>query len=168
MARDGSDCVGQSICPSQAQTLAPAAATAAAAAAAFIAWCTSMHTTLRNACRGSIIMHHAHVCKSGPRGTPPHASNSSDYPSLSCAHPPPSSSLFLVLCCFLRAEFAQGELFEILEDDQSLPEDVVQSIAKQLVRALHYLHSNRIIHRCVPAPLSSPDVRAPTAHACNG
>jgi hypothetical protein len=24
------------------------------------------------------------------------------------------------------AEFAQGELFEILEDDQSLPEDVVQ------------------------------------------
>jgi serine/threonine protein kinase len=45
------------------------------------------------------------------------------------------------------AEFAQGELFEILEDDQSLPEEVVQSIAKQLVRALHYLHSNRIIHR---------------------
>ena len=44
-------------------------------------------------------------------------------------------------------EFAQGELFEILEDDQSLPEEVVQAIAKQLVRALHYLHSNRIIHR---------------------
>jgi hypothetical protein len=32
------------------------------------------------------------------------------------------------------AEFAQGELFEVLEDDQSLPEDVVQHIAKQLVR----------------------------------
>jgi serine/threonine protein kinase len=47
-------------------------------------------------------------------------------------------------CC---TEFAQGELFEILEDDQSLPEDVVQGVAKQLVRALHYLHSNRIIHR---------------------
>ncbi len=40
-----------------------------------------------------------------------------------------------------------GELFQILEDDQSLPEDVVQHVAKQLVRALHYLHSNRIIHR---------------------
>ena len=40
-----------------------------------------------------------------------------------------------------------GELFEILEDDQSLPEAAVQSIAKQLVRALHYLHTNRIIHR---------------------
>ncbi len=40
-----------------------------------------------------------------------------------------------------------GELFEILEDDQSLPEATVQSIAKQLVRALHYLHSNRVIHR---------------------
>lgn len=40
-----------------------------------------------------------------------------------------------------------GELFQILEDDQSLPEQVVRSIARQLVRALHYLHSNRIIHR---------------------
>lgn len=42
---------------------------------------------------------------------------------------------------------AAGELFEILEDDQSLPEATVQSIAKQLVRALHYLHTNRVIHR---------------------
>lgn len=49
--------------------------------------------------------------------------------------------------CIACAEFAQGELFEILEDDQCLPEDVVQSVAKQLVRALHYLHRNRIIHR---------------------
>ena len=40
-----------------------------------------------------------------------------------------------------------GELFEVLEDDERLPEAEVQSIAKQLVRALHYLHSNRIIHR---------------------
>ncbi|KAI0488812.1 hypothetical protein KFK09_028651 [Dendrobium nobile] len=44
-------------------------------------------------------------------------------------------------------EFAQGELFEILEDDKSLPEEQVQAIAKQLVKALYYLHSNRIIHR---------------------
>ncbi|EXB29179.1 Serine/threonine-protein kinase 36 [Morus notabilis] len=44
-------------------------------------------------------------------------------------------------------EFAQGELFEVLEDDNCLPEEQVQAIAKQLVRALHYLHSNRIIHR---------------------
>ncbi|KEG10945.1 protein kinase [Trypanosoma grayi] len=44
-------------------------------------------------------------------------------------------------------EYAQGELFEILEDDKKLPEDVVQRIAKQLVQALHYLHSNRIMHR---------------------
>ncbi|KAI3698242.1 hypothetical protein L6452_31355 [Arctium lappa] len=44
-------------------------------------------------------------------------------------------------------EFAQGELFEILEDDKCLPEEEVQRITKQLVRALHYLHSNRIIHR---------------------
>lgn len=43
--------------------------------------------------------------------------------------------------------FVTGELFEILEDDQNLPEETVQSIAKQLVRALYYLHSNRVIHR---------------------
>ncbi|CAM9097090.1 unnamed protein product [Chrysoparadoxa australica] len=44
-------------------------------------------------------------------------------------------------------EFAQGELFEILQDDSRLPEAQVQHIAKQLVQALYYLHSNRIIHR---------------------
>ncbi len=44
-------------------------------------------------------------------------------------------------------EYAQGELFDILKDDLTLPEDTVQQIAKQLVQALHYLHSNRIIHR---------------------
>lgn len=44
-------------------------------------------------------------------------------------------------------EYAQGELFDILQDDKRLPEKTVQQIAKQLVKALHYLHSNRIIHR---------------------
>eukprot|EP00906_Rhabdomonas_costata_P025024 RCo035864 len=44
-------------------------------------------------------------------------------------------------------EYAQGEVFEILEDDRCLPEAEVAKIARQLVRALHYLHSNRIIHR---------------------
>lgn len=44
-------------------------------------------------------------------------------------------------------EFAQGELFQILEADRSLPEDVVRTIAQQLVAALNYLHSHRIIHR---------------------
>ncbi|CAD8055051.1 unnamed protein product [Paramecium sonneborni] len=47
----------------------------------------------------------------------------------------------------LVTEFAQGELYEILEDDHNLPESEVRKIAQQLVRALHYLHSNRIIHR---------------------
>jgi len=41
----------------------------------------------------------------------------------------------------------QGELFEILEDDGHLHEDIVRNIARQLVKALHYLHSNRVIHR---------------------
>jgi fused-like protein len=44
-------------------------------------------------------------------------------------------------------EFAHGELFEVIEDDQCLPEPEVQTIAQQLTRALHYLHSNSIIHR---------------------
>ena len=44
-------------------------------------------------------------------------------------------------------EYAQGELFQVLEDDQKLPEDEVRKIAIQLVRALEYLHANRIIHR---------------------
>ena len=44
-------------------------------------------------------------------------------------------------------EYAQGELFQILEDDKCLPEEEVQRIAKQLVRALHYLHSHRVMHR---------------------
>eukprot|EP00968_Pinguiococcus_pyrenoidosus_P027094 scaffold7352_cov254-Pinguiococcus_pyrenoidosus.AAC.20 len=44
-------------------------------------------------------------------------------------------------------EFAQGELYEILEIDGKLPEEQVQGIAKQLVRALHYLHHKRVIHR---------------------
>ncbi|KAL6543442.1 hypothetical protein OROHE_010064 [Orobanche hederae] len=44
-------------------------------------------------------------------------------------------------------EFCVGELFEILEDDTCLPEEQVQAISKQLVRALRYLQSNVIIHR---------------------
>ncbi|EKX40679.1 hypothetical protein GUITHDRAFT_58349, partial [Guillardia theta CCMP2712] len=47
----------------------------------------------------------------------------------------------------LVTELAQGELFEILEADGSLPEIEVQNVAKQMIRALHYLHSNKIIHR---------------------
>ncbi|KAF1331747.1 Ulk/fused protein kinase, partial [Globisporangium splendens] len=44
-------------------------------------------------------------------------------------------------------EYAQGELFQILEDDRQLPEDEIRKIAIQLAQALHVLHSNRIIHR---------------------
>lgn len=43
-------------------------------------------------------------------------------------------------------EFAQGELFEILENDNSMPEVQVQAIAKQLVMDLFcFLHLNFII-----------------------
>ncbi|XP_076434866.1 serine/threonine-protein kinase 36-like isoform X2 [Babylonia areolata] len=44
-------------------------------------------------------------------------------------------------------DYAEGELFTILEDDGSLPEEQVQTIAAQLVSALYYLHSHRILHR---------------------
>ncbi|XP_070572421.1 serine/threonine-protein kinase 36-like [Ptychodera flava] len=44
-------------------------------------------------------------------------------------------------------DYAEGELFQILEDDGSLPEEQVQSIACDLVSSLFYLHSHRILHR---------------------
>ncbi|XP_044294432.1 serine/threonine-protein kinase 36 [Varanus komodoensis] len=44
-------------------------------------------------------------------------------------------------------DYAEGELFQILEDDGNLPEEQVQGIASQLVSALYYLHSHRILHR---------------------
>ncbi|NXT09377.1 STK36 kinase, partial [Prunella fulvescens] len=44
-------------------------------------------------------------------------------------------------------DYAEGELFQILEDDRSLPENQVQTIAAQLISALYYLHSHRILHR---------------------
>lgn len=44
-------------------------------------------------------------------------------------------------------EYAQGELFEILEEDGKLSEDQIRKIAIQVSQALHYLHTNRIIHR---------------------
>ncbi|XP_028666119.1 serine/threonine-protein kinase 36 isoform X1 [Erpetoichthys calabaricus] len=44
-------------------------------------------------------------------------------------------------------EYAEGELFQILEDDGRLPESQVCQIACQLVSALYYLHSHRILHR---------------------
>ena len=44
-------------------------------------------------------------------------------------------------------EYAEGELFQILEDDGNLVEEQVQEIAIQLVKALFYLHSHRILHR---------------------
>ena len=63
-------------------------------------------------------------------------------------------NIILMFDCFetdrefcVVTEYAQGELFQILEDDQRLPEAEVRKIAKQLVQALHYLHSHRIIHR---------------------
>ncbi len=44
-------------------------------------------------------------------------------------------------------EYAQGELFEILEEDKKMGEEQIRKIAIQLSQALNYLHSNRIIHR---------------------
>lgn len=44
-------------------------------------------------------------------------------------------------------EYAQGELFEILEEDKKMNEEQIRQIAIQLGQALHYLHKNRIIHR---------------------
>jgi fused-like protein len=47
----------------------------------------------------------------------------------------------------LVTELAQGQLFEILEEDKKMPENEIKKISQQLVSALFYLHSNNIIHR---------------------
>ncbi|XP_068600429.1 serine/threonine-protein kinase 36 [Brachionichthys hirsutus] len=44
-------------------------------------------------------------------------------------------------------EYAEGQLFAVLQEVGLLPESRVREIACQLVSALHYLHSHRIIHR---------------------
>ena len=44
-------------------------------------------------------------------------------------------------------EFAEGDLFQVLEDDHHLSVNEVRSVAAQLVSALFYLHSHRILHR---------------------
>ena len=45
-------------------------------------------------------------------------------------------------------QFAHLYLFyQIIEDDKQLPLETVRSVARQLVSALRYLHSNRIMHR---------------------
>ncbi|XP_068100245.1 serine/threonine-protein kinase 36 isoform X2 [Hyperolius riggenbachi] len=44
-------------------------------------------------------------------------------------------------------EYAEGELFQILEDDGNLSEELVRNVSAQLVSALYYLHSHRILHR---------------------
>jgi fused-like protein len=44
-------------------------------------------------------------------------------------------------------EFAEGDLFQVLEDDKHLDVDIIKGVACQLTSALFYLHSHRILHR---------------------
>ena len=53
--------------------------------------------------------------------------------------------VFLQVC--VVTEFAEGDLFQVLQDDKCLPEPQVQTVSWQLVSALHYLHTHRIVHR---------------------
>jgi serine/threonine protein kinase len=105
--------------------------------------------------------HHPHVraarpprLRLAPRATPsPPLPFRLRPPPPSRSHPRPApparrSDAFETRAEFcVVTEFAQGELFEVLEDDSCLPEPEVAAIAKQLVAALHYLHSHRVIHR---------------------
>ena len=44
-------------------------------------------------------------------------------------------------------EFAEGDLFQVLEEGRRLEVDVIRGVTCQLVSALFYLHSHRILHR---------------------
>jgi fused-like protein len=46
-------------------------------------------------------------------------------------------------------EYAEKELYEILGEEGYLPEDQVHKIVCDLVSALYYLHSHRVLHRYV-------------------
>lgn len=47
----------------------------------------------------------------------------------------------------LVTEYAKYSLYQVLKEKGTLPEDRVQKVAANLVSALYYLHSNRILHR---------------------
>jgi fused-like protein len=46
-------------------------------------------------------------------------------------------------------EYAEKELYEILGKEGYLPEERVHKIVCDLVSALYYLHSHRVLHRYV-------------------
>ncbi|KAK8875654.1 serine/threonine protein kinase [Tritrichomonas musculus] len=45
------------------------------------------------------------------------------------------------------SELARGDLFRVIDDEQTLPEKVLRNVAAQLVSSLAHLHSLHIIHR---------------------
>lgn len=45
------------------------------------------------------------------------------------------------------SELGRGDLFQIINDEQTLPESVLRNVAAQLVSSLGHLHSLNIIHR---------------------
>lgn len=45
------------------------------------------------------------------------------------------------------SELARGDLFQVIDDNQTLPESILKNVAAQLVSAMSHLHSHHIIHR---------------------
>jgi fused-like protein len=45
------------------------------------------------------------------------------------------------------SELARGDLFQVIDDNQTLPEDVLKCVAAQLFSSMAHLHSLKIIHR---------------------
>lgn len=45
------------------------------------------------------------------------------------------------------SELGRGDLFQIIHDNQTLPEEVLRNVSAQLVSAMNYLHGKKIIHR---------------------
>ncbi|EDQ85307.1 uncharacterized protein MONBRDRAFT_29411 [Monosiga brevicollis MX1] len=70
-----------------------------------------------------------------------------DHPHIIKLHEAITTKDELARPLIVATDYAAGELYQVLEDDRTLPIEEIHSISQQLISALRYLHDHRIIHR---------------------